>query len=55
MTNAERVQKIGEWLNGIVPILSQGLADRLDNKELGCKAYMVKDVIRVDIQKEEEA
>ena len=55
MTNTGRVQKIGEWLTGVVPILAQGLADRLDNKELGCKAYMVKDVIRVDIQKGEDA
>lgn len=55
MTNAERVQKIGEWLTGVVPILTQGLADRLDNKELSCKAYMVKDVIRVDILKGEDA
>ena len=55
MTNTERIQKIGEWLTGVVPILTQGLADRLDNKELECKAYMVKNVIRVDIQKGEDA
>ena len=40
------------WLETVIGMIKNGITDRVDNKELNCSVYRVKDVIRIDIKGE---